>query len=107
MRRKAILLGIWLMVPVLVLLSPGLFGLLEPGVGFRGMIHTVGLVWLGLAVAGVLFRTLQLIHQRGWVWGAAWATKILTDPFHNIAIYWRSPGHLLRGQMLDPIGNPH
>jgi len=30
-------------------------------------------------------------------------TKILTDPFHNIAIYWRSPFALLRGELLDPI----
>jgi len=40
---------------------------------------------------------------RGPSWGLAWATKILTDPFHNIAIYWKSPIALLRGQRYDPL----
>jgi hypothetical protein len=28
-------------------------------------------------------------------------TKILTDPFHDIKLYWRSPLHLLRGELID------
>jgi hypothetical protein len=27
----------------------------------------------------------------------------LLDPIHNVAIYWRSPFALLKGEMLDPI----
>jgi hypothetical protein len=27
----------------------------------------------------------------------------LTDPFHNVNIYWKSPLALMRGQLLDPI----
>jgi hypothetical protein len=30
-------------------------------------------------------------------------TKIATDPFHNIAIYYTSPYYLLRGQLYDPM----
>jgi len=39
----------------------------------------------------------------GWTLGLAWACKIMLDPFHNIAIYWRSPIALLKGESLDPI----
>jgi hypothetical protein len=35
-----------------------------------------------------------------------WATKIITDPFHNVDIYWRSPIALLRGERYDPL-TPH
>jgi hypothetical protein len=42
MRRKAILIGVWLSVPALLLLSPNLFGLIQPGVGFKRFVHDVG-----------------------------------------------------------------
>jgi hypothetical protein len=29
-------------------------------------------------------------------------TKILTDPFHDIALYHRAPLQLLRGEWIDP-----
>jgi hypothetical protein len=54
-------------------------------------------------MVGVCFRTLHLFVLRSPAWGLAWATKILTDPFHNVANYWRSPLALLRGQRLDPL----
>jgi hypothetical protein len=45
----------------------------------------------------------HLFFLRGPIWGLAWATKILTDPFHNVDIYWRSPLALLRGERYDPM----
>ncbi len=104
MRRKSVLIGVWLALPVLLLLSPGLFGLIEPASGATGYAHDVGLGWLALGIGGLLFRTVHLFFLRGPVWGLAWATKILTDPFHNIAIYWRSPLALMHGQRFDPMG---
>ncbi len=103
MRRKAVLIGVWLSVPVVLGLSPGLFGLIEPGRGFEGFVHDVGLLWLALGVSGVIFRTVHLYFLRGPAWSLAWAMKILTDPFHNVAIYWKSPLALMRGELLDPI----
>lgn len=103
MRRKGILIGIWLSLPLLLWLSPSLFGLIEPAVGFKGFVHDTGLMWLALGAGGVLFRTLHLFFLRGPAWGLAWACKILLDPFHNIAIYWKSPLALLQGQRLDPL----
>jgi hypothetical protein len=35
--------------------------------------------------------------------GLVWALKIVTDPFHDIALYWKSPWHLLRGELIDPM----
>ena len=29
-------------------------------------------------------------------------TKVLTDPFYDIGLYWKSPYFLLRGQLIDP-----
>lgn len=103
MRRKAILIGVWLSLPVLLALSPSLFGLIEPALGLDGWLHDTGLAWLALGAGGLLFRTVHLFFLRGPAWGLAWATKILTDPFHNVAIYWKSPLLLMRGQRYDPL----
>jgi hypothetical protein len=99
MRRKSILIGIWLALPALLLASPNLFGLIHPG----GFWHDVGLLWLALGLAGLLFRTLHLFVLRSPAWGLAWASKILLDPFHNIAEFWDSPIALLHGERFDPV----
>jgi hypothetical protein len=103
MRRKAVLIGVWLSLPLLLWASPSLFGLIEPAAGFGGYLHDLGLLWLALGAGGLLFRTLHLFFLRGPWWGLAWCVKILLDPFHNVAIYWRSPLALLRGERLDPL----
>jgi hypothetical protein len=36
--------------------------------------------------------------------GLVWATKILTDPFNDAMIYWKSPLYLMRGELMDPMG---
>ena len=107
MRRKAILIGVWLSMPLLLALSPSLFGLITPATGFDGHVHEVGLIWLALGVAGVMLRTVHLFFLRGTMWGIAWVTKIVTDPFHNIAIYWKSPLALMRGELFDQIVREH
>lgn len=105
MHRKAILLGIWLLVPAVPWLSPTVFGLVAPAADFAGYLHQVGAAWLALAAAGLLFRVLQLWMQDRLRTGLVWLLKILTDPFHDIALYHRAPLHLLRGELLDPM--PH
>jgi hypothetical protein len=97
MFRKTVLIGIWLSLPVLLWASPTLFGLIQVGSYW----HDVGLLWLALGVAGLLFRTVHLFFLRSPAWGLAWACKILLDPVHNIIEYWRSPLALLRGERYD------
>ena len=107
MRRKAVLIGVWLALPALLALSPSLFGLIQPAAGVAGWAHDVGLAWLMLAASGLLLRGLQLAALRSPSWGLAWVVKILTDPLHNVDIYWRSPLALLRGQRYDPMEQGH
>ena len=103
MNRKAVLLSVWVAMPVLLYVSPSLFGLIEPSTTHAGYLHDVGMVWFALGASGLVLRTVHLSFLRGPSWGLAWATKIITDPFHNVAIYWKSPLALLRGQRYDPI----
>ena len=102
-RRKVALVAAWLAIPVVVLLQPSLFGLIEPYVGFAGFAHDVGIAWLALGVAGLLFRGLQLLIQQDATTSFAWMSKICTDPFHDVLLYWKAPFALLRGELIDPM----
>ena len=103
LRRKVVLMSIWAAAPVLLGFSPSLFGEMQPGVGLPGYLHNVGVVWLFLGVVGVLFRTVHLFFLRSVMTGLIWALKIITDPFHDIMIYWQSPLALARGELIDPM----
>jgi hypothetical protein len=100
LQRKVVLMGLWAAGPLLLWLSPSLGGLIEPAHGLFGYAHDVGMYWLALGVAGVLFRMAQLTHQQSLRTAVVWVSKIITDPFHDITLYWKAPYHLLRGQWL-------
>jgi len=102
-RRKIVLLAIWALVPVVLWLDASLFGLIVPANGLMEFLNDVGLAWLALGVAGLLFRVLQLWIQKDLMTGLVWALKIITDPFHDIMLYYKAPLALLRGEMIDPM----
>ncbi len=102
-QRKIVLLAIWVLIPLLLWLQPSVFGLIKPATDLRGLIHDVGIAWLSLGVGGLLFRVAQLWIQQDLMTGAAWMFKILTDPFHDIMLYYKSPLYLLRGELIDPM----
>jgi len=102
-RRKVVLMAAWLGIPLALWVDPSLLGLIEPATDASGWLHDVGMSWLALGVGGVLFRVAQLWWQQGLMTGLVWALKIVTDPFHDIALYWKSPWHLLRGELIDPM----
>ena len=104
-RRKIVLLTVWVLIPLVLWLAPDLFGLIEEPTTFAGFIHDVGMAWLALGVTGLLFRVAQLWLQKSLMTGLVWMTKILTDPFHDILLYHKAPLHLLRGELIDPM--PH
>lgn len=104
-QRKIVLLSAWALLPVLLALSPSVFGLIEPATNLAEYLQDVGMVWLALGVSGVALRVLQLWIKESLVTGLVWAVKIITDPFHDIALYWKSPLYLLRGELLDPMNH--
>jgi len=54
-----------------------------------------------------VFRTVHLFFIKDVTSGLAWATKILTDPFHDIKLYHKAPLALLRGELIDPNHGRH
>ena len=105
LQRKVVLMAAWALSPALLWWSPSLFGLITPTPGVASFVHDVGLLWLALGISGVLIRTVHLFFIRDVEAGMAWAVKILTDPFFDIKLYWKSPWHLLRGELIDPAPN--
>ena len=104
-KRKIVLMSAWALIPVLLMVNPSLFGMIEPASNVQGLVNQVGLAWLALGVSALLFRVLQLAKQDSLWTGVVWATKIVTDPFHDIRMYYSAPLALLRGEMIDPM--PH
>lgn len=103
LRRKVVLLSIWIAVPVVLWLIPDFFGLLGDQQIDRGLVYNTAILWLATGVGAVLFRTVHLFYLMGFQSGLVWAIKIITDPFHDIKIYHRAPLHILRGNMYDDM----
>jgi hypothetical protein len=106
LRRKVVLLTIWVASPLMLVLNPSLFGLFEIDTSIAGFIQHTGLIWLALGIGGLIFRTVHLFFIKDVLSGLVWLTKILTDPFNDIVLYYKSPLALLRGEMLDPQHKP-
>ena len=102
LRRKVVLMVIWAASPLLLVAEPGLFGLFEAHTDFTGFLHHTGLMWLAVGVGGLLFRTIHLFFIKDVMSGLVWMTKILTDPFHDILLYYKAPLALLRGELIEP-----
>src|SRR5262245_37857418 len=101
--RKVVLLSVWVASPLLLLADTSLFGWLTPHTDWHGLFDNVAMIWLAVAVGAVLFRTVHLFFIRDVQTGLVWATKILTDPFHDVKLYFRAPLYVLRGELFDPI----
>jgi hypothetical protein len=92
----------------LLYISPTIFGVFSPATTKTEFVRQVATVWLALGIGGVLFRTVHLFLIKDVQTGLVWATKILTDPFHDIKLYHKAPLALLRGELIDPeIGLHH
>lgn len=100
-RRKVVLLLIWGLTPVALFLFPTLFGVFTPPADRIDFIRHVGSVWMVIGIGGGLFRMIQLFVIKDVQTGLVWVTKVLTDPFHNITLYYKSPLALMRGELID------
>jgi len=105
--RKAVLMTIWALSPLLLVWSPTLFGTLQAHSDLYSFAYNVSILWLGVGIGALAFRTIQLFILQDVQTGLVWLTKILTDPFHDVLLYYRSPLHLLRGELIDPIVQDH
>src|SRR5216684_3076491 len=77
LNRKIVLMTIWALSPLVLFFDPTLFGVFTPWsspADFMRQVET-GLVWM---------------------------TKILTDPFSDLKLYYKAPIFLLRGELIDP-----
>jgi hypothetical protein len=103
LRRKLTLFLAWLAVPLVLSASPTWLGLFTAWTDTPSYLRTLGVLWLALAFVGLVARTLWLCTTRSVQTGVVWFTKIVTDPFHDVMIYYKAPLHLLKGEWLDPM----
>jgi type IV secretory pathway VirB3-like protein len=99
--RKTVLMTIWAVSPLVLLLDPTLFGLVEQHQTTGELVRHVGLIWFAIGIGGLLFRTIHLFFIYDVQTGLVWATKIVTDPFHDIKLYYKAPLYLLQGELID------
>jgi hypothetical protein len=101
LRRKVVLLTIWALSPLPLYFDPTLFGIFEPHANAAEYIRHVAIIWLVVGLGGLVFRTVHLFFLQDVQTGLVWATKILTDPFHDIKLYHKAPLQLLRGEWFE------
>jgi hypothetical protein len=107
LRRKVVLLSIWALSPIPLYFDPTYFGIFTPHATTAELIRHVAQIWLVIGVGGLIFRTVHLFFIKDVQSGLAWATKILTDPFHDIKLYHKAPLALMRGELIDPNHGRH
>jgi len=101
--RKLVLLGVWVLIPAVVYYFPQALNWAVPVADQASGVRTVGMLWLYLGLAGLLFRMVQLTIQDDLTTALTWGCKIITDPYHDIKMYHRSPLYVLRGEWIDPM----
>jgi hypothetical protein len=103
LKRKVVLLSIWALSPLVLYVDPSLLGLFPAHGSWIDFLRHVAQIWLFLGLGALLFRTVQLFLLKDVQTGLVWLTKIITDPFHDIMLYYRAPWYLLRGELIDPM----
>jgi len=103
LHRKIVLLAIWAAIPLVAYFAPQYLTWAVPEAYENNFIDIVGMTWLFLGVAGLLFRAVQVCFRDDLKSAVSWVIKILTDPFHDIMLYYRSPFYLLKGELIDPM----
>jgi hypothetical protein len=102
LQRKVVLMSVWALSPLPLYFDSTYFGIFTPHTSAMELVRQVAQIWLVIAAAGLLFRTVQLFIIEDVQTGLVWVTKILTDPFHDVKLYYKAPLCLLRGELIDP-----
>lgn len=103
LRRKVILMALWAASFFALQINPTMFGMFTPHSTAGEYLNNLGILWLLIGIGALLGRTVQLFFIRDVQTGVVWALKILTDPFHDVKLYYRAPLALLRGEWIDPM----
>ena len=103
LKRKVVLLTIWVLSPFALYFDPTLFGIFEPHTGAAGFVRHMSIVWIVIGAGGLLFRTVHLFFLKDMQTGLVWLTKILTDPFNDVKLYHKSVFYLMRGELIAPM----
>jgi hypothetical protein len=104
LRRKVILHLVWALAPAVLWVEPTFFGLFKPHASAAEFVRHLGEIWLAVGVGALLFRTVHLFFLKDVQTGLVWLTKIITDPFNDAKIYCKAPIYLMRGELIDPMG---
>ncbi len=107
LQRKIVLLSIWVAIPVLAIVWPASVTWMVPAAYEGSAVEIIGMSWLALGIAGLLFRAIQLYFQDNLRTATAWVLKIITDPFHDVKMYYKSPIYLMKGELIDPMPHVH
>ena len=103
LKRKVVLLSIWIAIPAILYFQPTFFGMFDAYTDTYGYLYNLSVLWLVLGAGALVFRTVHLFFLQDVKAGLVWFTKILTDPFHDVKMYHKSPFYLLKGELLDPM----
>src|ERR1700676_2029195 len=104
LRRKVILHAVWALIPAVLWLDPPFFGFFPPHASGEEFVRHVGEIWLIVGIGALLFRTVHLFFLKDVKTGLVWLTKIITDPFNDVKTYYKAPLYLMRGELIDPMG---
>jgi hypothetical protein len=96
LRRKIVLLSIWAATPIVLYLNPAFFGFFSADEVARGFLFNLSILWIVVGIGAIMFRMVQLFFTMGVQSGIVWATKIVTDPFHDWKIYHKAPYYIIR-----------
>ena len=107
LKRKVVLHAIWLLSPAVLWVNPTLFGVFQAHANAGEFVEHMAQIWLALGFGALIFRTVHLFFLKDVQTGLVWITKIVTDPFHDIKLYYKAPWYLLHGELIDPMGARH
>lgn len=103
LNKKVWLVAIWLGSTALAYFDKTLLGL-APAYTTQGeFLDHLAWVWAAVAVGGLIFRTVQLMMTHSIQTGFVWITKIITEPVHNLPVYYKAPYYVLKGERIDPM----
>ena len=106
-QRKIVLMSVWASVPFIAHFYPQVLIWAVPTEKYQDFVGLTAMWWLYLGVGGLLFRMLQLWIQDNYVSALAWGLKIITDPFHDVKLYYKAPLRLMQGELIDPMQHVH